>query len=123
MVRSRLRRLHIDGLEYTWTAVVRAAPGPDGRRRRCVRIRVWSGGKTGRALQADLAGRSLPAGADESYPYPTAADVRVLIDHGLRTGWVPAARGGTFQVTSGAEVALPGFVLTDLLWTAEQRQP
>jgi len=47
---------------------------------------------------------------------------RALIDHGLRLGWVPATRGVTFQITSGADVVLPGFVLTDLLWTAEQHQ-
>jgi hypothetical protein len=34
---------------------------------------------------------------------------------------VPATRGGTFQITSEADVTLPGFVFTDLLWTAEQR--
>jgi hypothetical protein len=118
-MRSRLRRLHIDGLEYTWTAVVRAAPGPNCRRHRCIRIRVWSNGKTGCALQADLTERSRPAQTEESYPYPAAADVRAFIDHGLRTGWVPTTRGGTFQITSGADVVLPGFVLTDLLWTAE----
>ncbi|MEV0134231.1 integrase [Dactylosporangium sp. NPDC050688] len=121
-MRSRLRKLHIDGREYTWKADVRAAPGPDGRRHRCIRIRVWGGGKTGCALQADVAERAHPAAAEERYPYPVAADVRALIDHGLRAGWVPATRGGTFQITSGADVALPGFVLTDLLWTAEQRQ-
>lgn len=121
-MRARLRKLHIDGREYTWKADVRAAPGPDGRRHRCIRIRVWGGGKTGCALQADVTERSHPAAAEESYPYPAAADVRALIDHGLRAGWVPATRGGTFQITSGAGVALPGFVLTDLLWTAEQRE-
>jgi len=33
-----------------------------------------------------------------------------------------AARGGTFQITSGADVTQADFVLTDLLWIAEQRQ-
>ena len=121
-MRSRLRSLHIDGLEYIWNADVRSAPGPDGRRHRCIRIRAWSDGKTGCALQADLTEPSRPAQTEESYPYPTAADVRALIDHGLRLGWVPATRGGTFQITSGADLSLPGFVLTDLLGTAEQHQ-
>jgi hypothetical protein len=122
VVRSRLRKLHIDGREYVWKADVRAAPGPDGRRCRCIRIRIWGGGKTSCALQADVTERSRPAQAEESYPYPTASDVHALIDHGLRTGWDPATRGGTFQVTSGADVTLPGFVLTDLLWAAEERR-
>jgi hypothetical protein len=121
-MKSRLRKLHIDGREYAWKADVRAAPGPDGLRHRCIRIRVWSGGKTGCALQADVTERSRPVQAQEWYPYPTAADVRALIEHGLRVGWVPATRGGTFQITSGADVALSGFVLIDLLWSAEQRQ-
>ena len=121
-MKSRLRTLHADGREYAWKADVRAAPGPDGRRHRCIRIRVWGGGKTGCALQADVTQRLLPAQTQERYPYPTAADVRALIDHGLRAGWVPATRGGTFQITSVADLALHGFVLTDLLWTAERPQ-
>jgi hypothetical protein len=120
-MKSRLRTLHVDGREYAWKADVRAAPGLDGRRHRCIRIRVWGGGKTGCVLQADVMERSGPAQTEERYPYPTAADVRTLIDHGLRVGWVPATRGGTFQITSVADVALPSLVLTDLLWTAEQR--
>lgn len=80
------------------------------------------GGKTGYALQADVTERSRPAQIEEAYPYPATGDVRTLIDHGLRAGWAPATRGGTFQITSGADVTLPGFVLTDLLWIAEQRQ-
>jgi hypothetical protein len=121
-VKSRLRKLHIDGWEYTWKADVRAAPGPDGRRHRCIRIRVWGGGKTSCALQADVIENFRLGQTEESYPYPAAADVGVLIDYGLRAGWVPAAPGGTFQITSEADVTLPGFVLTDVLWTAEQRQ-
>ena len=113
--------MHIDGREYTWKADVRAAPGPDRRRHRCIRIRIWGGGKTSSVLQVDVTERPQPAPAGESYPYPAAADVRALIDHGLRAGWVPQQRGGTFQITSGADVTLPGFVLTDLLWIAEQR--
>ncbi|GAA4250308.1 integrase [Dactylosporangium darangshiense] len=121
-MKSRLRTLHVDDREYTWKADVRAAPGPDGYRHRCIRIRVWCGGKTGRALQADVVERPQPDPAGEPYPYPAAADVRALIEHGLQTGWVPAARGGTFQVTSGAGVTLPGFAITDLLWISEQRR-
>lgn len=121
-MKSRLRKLHIDGREYTWKADVRAAPGPDGRRHRCIRIRVWGGGKTSCALQADLIENGRPGQTEESYPYPAAADVRVLIDYGLRAGWGPGDLGGTFQVTSQADVTLPGFVLTDVLWTAGQPQ-
>jgi hypothetical protein len=67
-------------------------------------------------------GGAFPAGrTEESYPYRAAADVRALIEHGLRIGWVPATRGGAFQITSGADVTLPGLVLTDLLWTAQCR--
>ncbi|MFF5225730.1 integrase [Dactylosporangium sp. NPDC000521] len=120
-MRSRLRKLHIDDLEYTWTAQIRAAPGPDGRQHRCIRIRVWGAGRTSCALQADLIVRRQRATAEDEYPYPGAADVRALIEHGLRAGWIPQSRGGTFQVTSAAGLALPAFVVTDLLWAGEQR--
>jgi hypothetical protein len=60
----------------------------------------WSGGKTGCALQAYLTERSRPTQPEESYPYPAAADVRALIDHGLRVGWAPETRGGTYQIPS-----------------------
>jgi hypothetical protein len=122
-MKSRLRKLHIEGREYVWKADVRTAAGPDRRRRRCVRIRIWGGGKNGCVLQADVTERPRPAQDGDAYPYPTADDVRALIAHGLRTGWEPQTRGGTFQITSAAEVTLPGFVLTDLVWAAEQRQP
>ncbi|WP_432969362.1 integrase [Dactylosporangium sp. CA-233914] len=120
-MRQRLRRLHIDGREYTWKADVRGAPGPDGRRHRCIRVRVWGAGKTGCALQADVTERPASTAATERYPFPAAEHVRALIAHGLRSGWVPETRGGAFQVTAAAGVTLPGFAVTDLLWTAERR--
>ncbi|MEV4131920.1 integrase [Dactylosporangium sp. NPDC049742] len=120
-MRSRLRKLHIDEQEYTWMAQIRAASGPDGRRHRCIRIRVWGAGRTGCALQADLTVRRQPVVAEEdAYPYPAAADVRALIDYGLRAGWKPQFRGGTFQVASAANMALPGFVVTDVAWPGER---
>ena len=121
-MKSRLRKLHNEGQEYTWKADVRTAPAPDGRLHRFIRIRVWAGGKTTCALQADVTERPQPAPTEERYLYPAAADVRALIDYGLRAGWIPATRGGTFQITSEAEVALPGFILTDVMWTAEHSQ-
>lgn len=128
-MRSRLRKLHIDGREFTWKADIRSAPGPDGRLHRYIRIRVWGAGKNGRALQVDVTERpySLPTvasgdqyvetdvhGSGETYPYPTAADVRVLVRYGIRAGWAPEALGGTFRVTSPGELELPGFLLIDL---------
>ena len=110
-MKSRLRKLHTKGQEYTWKADVRTAPGPDGRRHHCIRIRVWAGGKTTCALQADVTERPQLAPTEEWYPYAAAADDRALIDYGLRAGWIPATRGGTFQITSEAEVTLPTFAL------------
>jgi hypothetical protein len=71
-MKSRLRKLHIDGQEYTWKADVRAAPGTDGRRHRCIRIRVWGDGKTSCALQADVIENFRQGQTEESYPYPVA---------------------------------------------------
>jgi hypothetical protein len=119
-MRSRLRRLHIDDREFTWKADIRAVRGPDGRHHRCIRVRVWGAGRNGRALQADLVERPLPAAGEETYPYPSAENVRALIGYGIRAGWMPDAVGGTFCVTSAAELALPGFGVTDLLWSAGQ---
>ncbi|GAB3160457.1 hypothetical protein GCM10027290_66490 [Micromonospora sonneratiae] len=118
-MRSRLRKLHVDGREFTWKADIRQAPGPDGRGRRCIRVRVWGMGKNGRALQADLVERPERAAGEETYPYPMAGDVAALVRYGMHAGWTPEVVGGTFQVTSAAELDLPSFAITDLLWTAE----
>lgn len=118
-MRSRLRKLHIGGHEFTWKADIRDASGPDGGIRRCIRIRVWGAGKNGRALQADLTDRPQPAPGEETYPYPTAENVRALARYAMSVGWTPEAVGGTFRITSAAEVDLPGFAITDLLWAAE----
>ncbi|MEU2615320.1 integrase [Micromonospora sp. NPDC007271] len=133
-MRSRLRKLHIDGREFTWKADIRTAPGPDGRLHRCIRIRAWGAGKNGRALQLDLTERpSAPAiaqgyqyietdvhGSGETYPFPTAEDVGALVRYAQKTGWTPDALGGTFRITSAADLALPEFAITDLLWAAER---
>lgn len=119
-MRSRLRKLHIDGREFTWKADIRDAPGPDGRHHRCIRVRVWGAGKNGRALQADLTEWPLPASWEEKYPYPTAENVRALATYAMVFGWMPEAVGGTFRITSAAELGLPGFAITDLLWATEQ---
>ncbi|SCF27707.1 hypothetical protein [Micromonospora chokoriensis] len=82
-------------------------------------------GKNGRALQVDVTERPTVAsggqyvetdvhGSRETYPSPTAEDVRVLVRYGLRAGWAPEALGGTFPVTPPAEPDLPGFVIIDL---------
>ncbi|RZU52338.1 hypothetical protein EV385_4196 [Krasilnikovia cinnamomea] len=122
-MRSRLRKLHVDGREFTWKAGIRAVRGSDGDRRRCIRVRVWGAGKAGRALQADLIEHPPPASGAEAYSYPTAEDVRVLVRYGMLAGWMPAAAGGTFRVSSTADLALPGFAITELLWAAEQPHP
>lgn len=136
-MRSRLRKLHIDGREFTWKADIRSASGPDGRLHRCIRLRVWGAGKTGRALQVDLTERRLSAptvasssrhvdtdvhGSGETYPYPTAADVRDLVRYGLGAGCTAEALGGTFQITPAAELELPGFAVSDLLCAVDQHR-
>ncbi|GGN23170.1 hypothetical protein FHR83_002721 [Actinoplanes campanulatus] len=111
-MRTRLRRLRIDGRDYTWRAEIGHVQG-DGDCHRCVRVRVWGTGKTGCALQADLLSLTWPApwgacAADGAYPTPE--DVRALVAHGLRLGWDPGHRGGTFPLPES--VTLPGFVVT-----------
>ncbi|MEU8179279.1 integrase [Micromonospora sp. NPDC049044] len=123
-MRSRLRTLHIDGREFTWKADIRSTAGSDGRLHRCIRLRVWGAGKSGRALQVDLTERPTGAsdgqyvetdvhGSGEAYPYPTTADVRVLVHYGLGAGWAPQALGGTFTIAPPAELELPRFAITE----------
>ncbi|MCF0093851.1 hypothetical protein B0E54_02691 [Micromonospora sp. MH99] len=52
-------------------------------------------------------------GSGEAYPYPTAADVRVLVRYGLRAGWTPQALGGTFTIAPPTELELPRFAVTE----------
>lgn len=122
-MRVRLRKLHVDGQEFTWRADIRsAAAGPDGRRHRCIRVRAWGAGKNGRALQVDLAQRPRPVDdEDETYPFPHADDIRTLVKYALSKGWQPTALGGTFLITATAELTLSDLAVTDLLWTSDQR--
>ncbi|MFB9412345.1 integrase [Dactylosporangium matsuzakiense] len=107
-MRTRLRQVHVDGRLYAWRATVNRAGGG-----RSIRVRAW-GEHDGCALQADLLSRTAGPGDGA---YPDATDVRALIEHGLRHGWAPDVRGGTF-VLSAAEhaerLSLPAFELTDL---------
>ncbi|MEH1167054.1 integrase [Micromonospora sp. CPCC 205539] len=119
-MRSRLRKLHVDGREFTWKADLRDTSGVDGRLYRCIRVRVWGAGKNGRALQADLTEWPYPAHWEEKYPYPTAENVRELARYAISIGWAPEAVGGTFRITAAADVALPGFAVTDLLSATEE---
>jgi hypothetical protein len=82
-MRVRLRRLHVEGREYTWRAEIRRVYSP-----REVRVRVWGAGKNSQALQADL----IPP---DEWGYPEPADVCALIQDGLARGWQPDAKGGT----------------------------
>lgn len=85
-MRVRLRRLHVEGREYTWRAEIRRVSGP-----REVRVRVWGAGKNGQALQADLT-------PPDEWGYPEPADVHALIREGLTQGWQPETTGGTFTM-------------------------
>ncbi|WP_249999164.1 integrase [Actinoplanes sp. M2I2] len=127
-MRTRLRRIRLDGRTYTWRAEIGHVRG-SGDCHRCVRLRAWGAGKTGRALQADLLSTAWPApsgacATDGSYP--TTAEVRAIITYALGQGWPPDRRGGTFVLSErehAARFALPGFLLTDRLRTAEGADP
>ncbi|MEV6929043.1 integrase [Dactylosporangium sp. NPDC051485] len=114
MPRPRLRRLRIGPREFMWRADIRwTRAGVDWQR--AVRVRVWGGGKSGQALQADLISVLPPgpwgAGATDM-AHPTPADVRALVEQALASGWRPQLRGGTFLLSGLAtRFSLPGFVL------------
>ncbi|WP_374537921.1 integrase [Micromonospora aurantiaca (nom. illeg.)] len=127
-MRIRLRRLWIDGRAFTWRAEIREVRG-DTDCHRCIRLRIWGGGKTGQALQADLLSttwgtRWSPCAVDDAYP--TSADVRAVIEYALRHGWQPDRRGGTYRLAErehAARFRLPGFLLTDRLSGPEGGDP
>lgn len=115
-MRTRLRTLRVRERTYTWRATIGQVAGDGVDVHRCVRVRAWGAGKTGRALEADLLSKATsvgwtPAATDGSYP--ASADVRCLVECALALGWDPGARGGTFRLTEAHAVELPGFLLTD----------
>jgi hypothetical protein len=127
MARVRLRRLRVDGAEFTWYAEIGHVRG-SADCHRCIRVRIWGGGKSGRALQADLLSLTWPSpwsvcATDGAYPVPS--DIRALIRHGLSVGWDPGHRGGTFLLSERHEppLTLPGFLLTDRLHDADAADP
>jgi len=91
-MRTRLRTLHAAGRKYTWRAEIRHVSG-----HREVRLRAWGSGKNAQALQVDLRPTN-PNHPLADNTYPTAADVRVIINEGLEQGWQPDAVGGTFTL-------------------------
>ena len=75
-LRTRLRRLHIDGRTFVWRAEIRHVQG-SGDCHRCVRVRVWGSGKNGQVLQADLLSLSWPSqwgACTTDGTYPASAD-------------------------------------------------
>jgi hypothetical protein len=113
-MRTRLRTLRIGAREFRWTAQLCGFTDPGQDYHRCVRVRVWGGGKNGRALRADLGSVNQGPWAgvpDSSYPTPGA--VRAIIDYALHRGWDPAAAGGHHDLQAGAGLEIPGFHVTD----------
>jgi hypothetical protein len=114
-----LRKLRTGGREFVWKADIRHVRG-ERDCHRCIRVRVWGGGKNSRALQADLLSKSWgsPWGACATDgAYPTPDDVRSLIGHALAHGREPDAVGGTYVLAEREhmEFELPAFLLTDRL--------
>ena len=108
-MRLRLRTLRIGAAEFKWTAEL-CPP-------RCVRVRVWGGGKNGRRLVVDLAASGDPGswGDDPDAAYPTPRVVRALIEHALDHGWNPADTGGGLEIWDVGDLEVPGFCVTDIL--------
>lgn len=80
------------------------------------------------ALQADLLSAYWPApwgpcATDGSYP--TTDDARRIVEYGLRHGWLPTIRGGTFVLSEQehAGFSLEHFLLTDRLRTESATDP
>jgi hypothetical protein len=127
-MRTRLRRLHTDGQTFSWRAEIHHVQG-SGDCHRCIRVRVWAGGRASQALQADLLSTSWPAPwgtCATDGAHPTSRDVRAIIAYGLANGWQPERLGGTFVLSERSHdehLPLPGFLLTDRLQTADSGDP
>ena len=122
-MKTRLRKLHANSREFTWTSQIHHVTGRDCHR--CVRLRAWGAGKNSQALQADLLSKAvLPWGCATDDSYPTPMDVRAVIDYALTHGWDPDLTGGTFFLAeSDHAFELPGFFLTDRLRNPEAPDP
>jgi hypothetical protein len=94
-MRGKLRTLRIGAREFRWTAQLCGFTGPGLDCHRCVRVRVWGGGKNRRVLRAELASVNPGPWAgvpDSSYPAPGA--VRAIVDHASVTdGTLPPPAG------------------------------
>ncbi|WP_189330904.1 integrase [Actinoplanes ianthinogenes] len=126
-MRTRLRHLRIGSRIFTWRAEIHHLQG-SADCHRCIRVRAWGAGKNGQALQGDLLSTFVgPWGAcTTDGSHPTSGDVRALILYGLRHGWQPERRGGTFalaEMRHAETFALPGFLLTDRLRTPHGGDP
>ena len=112
----RMRTLRIGAREFRWTAELCGHYDLDWVYHRCVRVRVWGGGKNGRRLLVDL--QSTDPGAWGGVPdsaHPTPGCVRAIIDYALEHGWDPTVVGGRHELGSEAGVEIPGFRITDRL--------
>jgi hypothetical protein len=116
-VKSRMRTLWIGLAEFRWAGEIsHYDSGTDCHR--CVRLRVWGGGKNGRVLRADLLSTTEPGPwgrcvTDDAYPTPGV--VRKVVEYALDHGWTPTTIGGRFPLTDASDLELPGFVVTDKL--------
>src|ERR1700677_2201258 len=91
-MKIRMRTLRAGSREFKWTAEVCWYRDVKLEDRRCVRVRVWGGGKNGCMLLADLESTSSgPWGGVPDSSYPTPRDVRAITDYALEHGWGPAA--------------------------------
>jgi hypothetical protein len=125
-VRTRLRKLHGSGREFTWAARISHVPG-DGDCHRCIRVRIWGAGKNSRALEVDLLSKSWGSpwtACATDGAYPTSGDVRGIIDYALSHGWNPDLVGGTYLLTEREHAfELPDFLITDRLRDPEAPDP
>ncbi|MGW0251076.1 hypothetical protein ACWDYH_31055 [Nocardia goodfellowii] len=125
-MRTRLRKLRVGGREFTWRAEIGVIDGDGGDCHRLIDVRVWGAGKRSRPLVAALLSKSLGAGwspAATDGAYPSANDVRQLIEAGLAFGWEPDVLGGTYPLTESAGLELPDFLITERVWRPEAPDP
>lgn len=101
-MKVRVRTLRIGSREFRWTAELCGHYDLDRDYHRCVRVRVWGGGKNGRMMRVDLESTEPgPRGGVPDCAYPTPRVVRAIVDYALENGWAlgPSVDGTKWGLT------------------------
>jgi hypothetical protein len=90
-MKTRLRRLTIDGLTYRWAVGIRHNGGSITEQS-LIQVRVWGDQRGSAPLIVDV------VIAQWGFIYVLPSEVRTIIEAGLASGWQPGQRGSPFTL-------------------------